>query len=764
MHNPQDTPIASPTNARTHFVHSTLRLLRIVHHRKANVLACLMIAVLLGTLYFFTASRKYEAGASLMILYRGNEDSLPRTDGYRQSMLPTYERLLYSSVVLDGAAELLGQMPPEARVDLVKYSREKWVDVLRGNLSARSIRSTNFIELRYQSVDPQTAVTVVNAIVQSYLDFIDKNQRNVATEIVAILDKGRADVARQLNEKETLLLQAKRQIGDLGLRDGSAVTHPLVHNVVRINESLMEMRQKRMRLEASLASVRQAISQGRDLRQYLMSLEDAAGRDMILGVLGMDAHDEEIISQIERKLVEERARLNSVREHYGDAHPIVADLRQSIQHNQSYLSEYRSARSKRLDQAQNRHLASMLLSMLESELATILTHEETLHREFVQAQRKAVELNGQVAQVAIIEHDLRLLRDLHDTLRNRIANLDIRQDQAEVRVAVVSEAEADESPVSPRPIALGFFCIVGGLALGGGTAYILDVLDDRFRSADELKEQLGVSVLAIVRQLPVMDASGLDSLQVYVAPDGVESEAFRTLRTTLAFSEPKKECIAISSSEPGDGKTTVLANLGAAAAQAGKRTLLIDGDMRRPGLSRLFGLRGVAGLAEILREHDEISQMAPALITASGLEGLDVLSSGAPPSDPSSLLASDRLSQLVAWADGQYDLLLIDTPPILAASDAAIIGRLTDGIVLVVQPAKNHRRMVYRAVDQIRSVGLTFVGIVANRISSADDDYYGYGYGYGHGYGGQVGEDDPELEDVLEFPSPNEVDGHRRAA
>ena len=204
--------------------------------------------------------------------------------------------------------------------------------------------------------------------------------------------------------------------------------------------------------------------------------------------------------------------------------------------------------------------------------------------------------------------------------------------------------------------------------------------------------------------------------------------------------------------------------LGAAAAQAGKRTLLIDGDMRRPGLSRLFGLRGVAGLAEILREHDEISQMAPALITASGLEGLDVLSSGAPPSDPSSLLASDRLSQLVAWADGQYDLLLIDTPPILAASDAAIIGRLTDGIVLVVQPAKNHRRMVYRAVDQIRSVGLTFVGIVANRISSADDDYYGYGYGYGHGYGGQVGEDDPELEDVLEFPSPNEVDGHRRAA
>ena len=745
-----------------------MRLLRIVQHRKANVVACLLIAGLLGTLYFFTARRQYEASASLMILYRGNEDSLPRTDGYRQSMLPTYERLLSSTVVLDGAAEILGKMPREARVDLVRHPREKWVEVLRSNLAARSIRSTNFIEINYRSLDPKAAVTVVNAIVKSYLDFIDKNQRNVATEIVAILDKGRADVAMQLSEKETQLLQAKRQIGDLGLRDGSKVTHPLVHNVVSINESLMEMRQKRMRFEASLASVRQAIAQGRDLRQYLISLEDAGGRDMMLGVLGLGARDEEIVSKLEQKLVEDRARLNSIRQHYGEAHPTVTDLREAIRQNQSYLSQYRSARSQQLDRVQNKNLGAMLLSMLESELATTIAHEETLHREFVEAQNKAVELNGRVAQVAIIEHDLRLLRDLHDTLRNRIANLDIRQDQAEVRVAVVSDAKADQAPVSPRPFMLGFCCIVGGLALGGSMAYILDVLDDRFRSADELKEQLGVSVLAIVRQLPVMDATGLDSLQVYIAPDDVESESFRTLRTTLAFSDPKKECIAISSSEPGDGKTTVLANLGAAVAQAGKRTLLIDGDMRRPGLTRLFALRGVHGLADILREREEVAVMGPSHITPSGLEGLDVLPAGALPSDPSSLLANDRFSQFVAWAESQYDLVLIDTPPILAASDATIIGRLTDGIVLVVQPAKNHRRLVYRAVDQIRSMGLSFVGIVANRISSENDDYYGYGYGYGHGYGGRHDEAEAgSLEvDPSEFTTDIDVtkDGHGRAA
>ena len=172
-----DAPLESAPVGTTHFVHSTMRLLRIVQHRKANVVACLLIAGILGTLYFFTARRQYEAGASLMILYRGHEDSLPSTDGYRQSMLPTYERLLSSTVVLEGAAEILETLPREARVDLSRRPREEWVEELRRNLAARSVRSTNFIEMKYRSLDPEAAVTVVNAIVQSYLDFIDKNQR-----------------------------------------------------------------------------------------------------------------------------------------------------------------------------------------------------------------------------------------------------------------------------------------------------------------------------------------------------------------------------------------------------------------------------------------------------------------------------------------------------------------------------------------------------------------------------------------------------------
>jgi capsular exopolysaccharide synthesis family protein len=223
----------------------------------------------------------------------------------------------------------------------------------------------------------------------------------------------------------------------------------------------------------------------------------------------------------------------------------------------------------------------------------------------------------------------------------------------------------------------------------------------------------------------------------------VESEAFRTLRTTLAFSGGEMQRLAVTSSEPGDGKTTVLSNLGASFAQAGKRTLLIDADMRRPGLSKLFSLRGRNGLSDVLRGSTDIATMCGERIQETGVPGLFLLPCGPKPADPAELLSGPRMADLVAWAETHFDQVLIDCPPMLAASDAALVGRLTDGVVLVVQPEKNHRRLVLRAVEGLRALQVTLVGVVANNVNGAGEEgYYGYGAGYGYGYG--YGESDDE--------------------
>ncbi|MDG2380186.1 MAG: polysaccharide biosynthesis tyrosine autokinase [Pirellulaceae bacterium] len=742
------------SNSQTHLVHAAMRLLRTIRHRKMNVIVSLLAACLLGGLYYATASRRHAASMSLMLMYQGNEDALPGTDSYRRGMLPTYERLLYSSVVLDRAAEQIALLSPTDQADVYDLPREKWVETLRANLAANAIRSTNFIEVRYLSRDNQAAVSVLNAIVQSYLDFIDDNQRDVATEIVTILDKGRSDVAKQLAAKEQLLLRAKREIGDLGFRDGSTITHPLVHNVVKINEALLEVKKDRMRLEASVIAIQEAIDQGRDLRQFMLSMEDAGGRDLVLSMLGLSAKDEEVVKNLQRELNKDRARLMAIRDFYGSAHPDLVELQTIVGQNEEYLARYSADKARKLDAMQNRNLGAMLLSSAKGKLSTAIAHEKNLESEFSIAQHQAVEVNGRVARVAIIEHDLKMLRELHDTLRNRIANLDIRQDQAEVRVAVVSEPKAKDSPVSPRLLTVCSTVLIGGLGFGIGLAYVLDVLDDRFRSADELRDQLDVSILAIVRQLPMSDATGLESLQVHTAPNAVESESFRTLRSTLAFSDQGGECVAISSSEPGDGKTTVLSNLGVASAQAGKRTLLIDGDMRRPGLTRLFSFRGKGGLSDVLRLSEDVNDLSQRHIQQTSLDGLHILPAGTLPADPSGLLGTSRFSEFVSWACDHYDQVLIDTPPILAASDASIVTRLTNGLVLVVHPSKNHRRLVHRAVDEIRSANLNILGVVINRISSATDTDYGYTYGYGQGYGHGYHDNLTETKDASEPHAP----------
>ena len=196
----------------------------------------------------------------------------------------------------------------------------------------------------------------------------------------------------------------------------------------------------------------------------------------------------------------------------------------------------------------------------------------------------------------------------------------------------------------------------------------------------------------------------------------------------------------------------MLSNLGVSHALAGKRTLLIDCDLRRPGLTKLFELRGQGGVSEILRSEEPLGEMCAARVQATEIERLHVLPSGPKPSNPAELLSGPRLGDMLAWAEANYDQVIVDCPPILAAADAAIVGRLTEGLILVIQPEKNHRRLVLRAVASLASMGVGIMGVVANKIGGENGTSYygygGYGYGYGYGYGADQAEnaegDEPE--------------------
>ncbi len=746
MNEPSSLPMLRPHESRTvPWLHSVLRFGRVVRFRWSLVAATLVAFVLLGLLYHVTAERVYEAHAQLLVQQTGPvvlSQNVP-SNVHQQGMLPTYEQLFSSTIVLEGAVQRLNELPDELRLDLLDQPRDRWVGQLRRNLTVRSFRMTDIVEIAYRSGSGEAAEAAVNVVLDSYLTFMKDNHRNVAEELVTILQKERRDVERQLLTKEHALLAAKRELGDLGLRDAASKSlHPLVQRVMRVNEALLEVQQTRLQLQASEAAIRSAAREGSALRHQLFALEPLVGREVVLAALGLSEQDSQAVAQLEQKLIEQQAELEALQPHYGRRHPKVEQLSEAIRQTNVHLANYQETVQQRNARLESPHLRQLLQDLVTQELQKAWTQEQELRRQYDRAQAEAVRMQSQLEEIAMAQREVDRLLNLNHTLLNRIDNIDINQNQSDVRVEVVSRPQATPQPVSPRPILVLLVCLGGGLALGSAIVYVVDVLDDRFRSPEEMKDQLQTPILAMVRQLDTVMDCGLDALQVHVAPDAVESEAFRTLRTTLAFSPQELDCVAVSSAEPGDGKTTVLANLGVAHAQAGKRVLLIDADLRRPGLTRLMDLKGQTGLANLLTDDRAVAVSAPQHVYAAALPGLAVMPSGTRPVDPTGLLASSRFAELLAWAETQYDQVLIDSPPILVASDAAIVGRVANGLMLVVQPHKNHRRLVIRAVEEVQNLGLHLVGIVLNRLSPQSGQAYcgsGYGYGYGYHYGEREG-------------------------
>ncbi|HIQ22664.1 MAG TPA: polysaccharide biosynthesis tyrosine autokinase [Planctomycetes bacterium] len=723
----------------THMVHVLMQFALAVRYRKHVLLVTLLVAALLGALYYATATRYYAARASLLVQHSGSDitETSLRPEGNRnQGLMPTFEKLVTEKKVLKRAIQKLTR--PEDRVDFAEVPPEKWAEVLERNLSARTYQNTNVIKIEYRSRDPDAAVAVVNAVLDSYLEFMEQTQKGTASRVLEVfelqLDQGRA----QMVAVETALRQAREEVGAFAEDGQAGVTHPVLKTAMEFTQELITLQKRRGDLEATLIEVRQAVGRGENPLQYLFDVQEVVGKEMMLAGLGLSELDASRQAMLERELLDAQAQMKKIQAHLGPSHPDYQATRERIRELEGYLDNFHTRVVERLAQIQEHQLGPLLVDMLQKKLELTRRRESLLRRQCEEAQRAATHLTSRLEEIRNLQRQMDQLWAQQDWLLQQIEDIRLKREGADMRAVVVTEPERIDQPVSPSLRRVVLMVLIAGLGTGLLAVYVLDILDDRFRSAEEMQAQLRAPVLAMVRQLAPATGSGLECLQVYAHPDAAESEAFRTLRTALSLTDPPAQRVVVSSAEPGDGKTTVLANLAVSYAQSDKRTLLIDADLRRPGLTALLGLKGFQGLSTVLRSDRDVGELAAAHIRPSGLEGLDVLPSGPRPSNPAELLASPRLADLLAWAESVYDRVLVDSPPALAASDTAIIGRLVDGAMLVVQPEKNRRRLVMRAAESLTSLKINLLGVVINRLApDKDGGYYGYDAGYDYQYAGQ---------------------------
>lgn len=296
------------------------------------------------------------------------------------------------------------------------------------------------------------------------------------------------------------------------------------------------------------------------------------------------------------------------------------------------------------------------------------------------------------------------------------------------QVQQVEEAIEPGAPFSPQPrrsLMLGLF--VGAL-LGAGVVALLEFLDNTVKPEMDVQALTGAPMLATVSQLAKLEPGGR---QVYTMsqPQSAAAESLRLLRTNLEFASASESihALTVSSPSPGEGKSTTAANLGVVMAQSGLATVVIDADLRKPTQNRIFGVENHTGLTTLLT-HPEQSWTEVAKKVA--LPGLFLIPSGPIPPNPSDLLSSDRFARLVEKIKDEADLVIIDSPPVLSASDALAISRHTDGVVLVVHSGKTRTDALRHAAHSIHQGGIRLIGVVLNRQKGQHGaSYYGEYYG-----------------------------------
>jgi capsular exopolysaccharide synthesis family protein len=338
--------------------------------------------------------------------------------------------------------------------------------------------------------------------------------------------------------------------------------------------------------------------------------------------------------------------------------------------------------------------------------------------------------------LAWLEERLTQYRSSYTTLLNSYSNISLAEASSGDTVTVVSRAEVPQTPIRPQVGRNSLLAAVAGVLFAAGLAFLAEYLDETVKTPDDAQEA-GLGVLVAVPRAAGNHGRPQELLAL-TQMHSPAAEAYRTLRTNLQFSALDRplRCLVVTSALAREGKTTTAANLAAVVAQAGKRVVLVDADLRRPAVHRFFDLPNRGGLTDALL--GEPAALA-GFLRDTAVEGLRVLTSGPLPPNPQELLGSQRMEELLQRLQAEADVVVMDTSPCLVVADANVLAARADGVLLVVNAGRTRRPAVGQATDGLRQVGVPVVGGVLNMVDVSAGDGAGYYSHQGHDYSDHYG-------------------------
>jgi len=611
-----------------------------------------------------------------------------------------------------------------ARDDIAEANHyEPYVGMLQGGLSVKQLTDTRIIEIRFKHQDPEIAEKVNNMIADTFV--LSNLERKTETSASAgdFLQKRIAELQSEIRQGEEQLINYAKSHQIISL---DANQNTVVDRLAGLNKQLLEAENER---NAAEAAYRATFNPGALEAQAEASDNSAQNSSA---------------AAVESKLADAKQRRQQLLLEYTEKYPEVRDLDQQI-----------ALLTKQLEQLRSRTV-TVVKTNLETRYRQALQKEKSLREAFEKQRGETLRQNEAAVNYRIVQQEIETNKSLLDGLLQRAKENEVILAGTPNNIHVVDHAAIPKAPVAPRRSQAIMLAAMFSLIVGIALARYLDYLDDSVHSSQDVENFLRLPALAVIPSLGSNTRRKLlaaipgtsqkngnhagPELLLNASQRSPLAESYRQLRTSLLLSAAggAPKTLLVTSSEPGEGKTTTAVNTAVILAQTGARVVIIDGDMRRPRLHSIFDLDNSTGLSGLLASRMDEQEML-AYVQQHEDSGIFVIPAGRVPPNPAELLASDQLRKLMSVLEDEFTHIVIDSPPIASFTDGVLLSSVADGVLLVVHGGSASRHIVRRSKQLLMDAGAKIFGVVLNNVAVSRADYY-YNRSYERYY--QEGESD----------------------
>ncbi len=729
--------------------------LRIIYRSRWLILASFLVVLVATVIFTFTTPPVYQATAKIMVESKGSMERALFDLNYlgNQSTLVTNQvEILKSRRLAEEVVRTLESAPYRDSLQIFQPNKDgeyltfrEQVEWVQNQLEVTPRKESDVIELNFKGGSPFEAAKVCNVIAETYRKLNREMNRREFKELRQFLERQLQYKGAELQKSEEALKRYQEQNKLVALDE---VTKEMIS---RLAEAQAELETTTMELEAALEQK----------KSFERELEDRKKN--------LPVEVTQVSSPLLKELQEEYARKVSEKVTY---ETLVAQEKVDPEiyrlKIQSMTNQIKAIQKRLQEEARRIAMSTMVadplaisqqlvenILQLESHIKGLRAKLEVLREVVDGYEQELAHLPQKAIELARLQRQLEVDKNTYILITEKLEETKISEAGQQENVRIIDNAIEPLYPIKPKKKLNLLLGALLGLGLGIGLAFVIEYFDNSIKNPEEI-ERMGFPILSIIPEISPKEIAQRNGstngkgnfieeegklietrLITHFDPKSPISEAYRTLRTNLQFKFKNghdKMVIMVTSSAPKEGKSTTVANLAITMAQMGSRTLLVDTDLRRPVIHSIFNLQKDKGITNYLMNRLTFEEV----LKPSIIDNLFIVTSGPIPPNPSEILASQEMKRFIQEAKDQFDVILFDSPPVIAVTDAAILSADVDGVVLVVKAHQTHRDAVRRAKTLLENVSANIFGSLLNgvKIEKTYGTYYYYYYYHYYSYYG----------------------------